>query len=365
MLKAGIIGCGKIADQHAEAIQRINGCEIVGVCDSEGLMAKQMQERFNVKRSFSDVKEFLKVSEPEVVHITTPPQSHFELGKICLESGCHVYIEKPFTVNTAEAEQLVEIAERKKLMVTAGHNVQFTHAARRMRKLIDDGYLGGPPVHLESFYCYSFGNTSYAKAALGDKNHWMRTLPGKLLHNIISHGISKIAEFLTSESPKVIAYGFTSPLLKSIEETDIIDELRVIIYDNNNTTAYFTFSSQMRPVLHQLRVYGPKNCLVIDDDHETLIKLSGAKYKSYLDQFVPPIIFGKQYLSNSIQNITKFIKRDLYMDAGMKFLIEAFYHSVKDGSPVPIPYREIILTSKIMDSIFEQIYSDQKIERTH
>ena len=62
----------------------------------------------------------------------------------------------------------------------------------------------------------------------------------------------------------MIAHGFTSPLLKSIGETEIIDELRVIIHDGE-TTAYFTFSSQMRPMLHQLRLYGPKNGLIMDD----------------------------------------------------------------------------------------------------
>ncbi len=83
-----------------------------------------------------------------------------------------------------------------------------------MRALVKSGYLGGPPVHMESYYCYDLGDPSYARALLGDKNHWVRRLPGKLLQNIISHGIARIAEFLTSDAPQVIAYGFVSPLLK-------------------------------------------------------------------------------------------------------------------------------------------------------
>lgn len=357
MLKVAIIGCGKIADQHAEEIQRIPDCEIIGVCDKEELMAKQMYERFTVKRYFNDVYELLSAELPDVVHITTPPQSHFELGKLCLEAGCHVYIEKPFTVDTEEAEKLISLAEEKNLKMTAGHNAQFTLAARRMRELIKKGFIGGSPIHIESYYCYNLGDPSYARAVLGDKNHWVRRLPGKLLQNNISHGISKIAEFLTGDSPKVIAHGFTSPTLKSINEIDIIDELRVVIYDNDNCTAYFTFSTQMHPVLHQLRIYGPKNALIVDDDHQTLIKIRGAKYKSYLDQFIPPFIYGKQYLTNSAYNIKKFIQRDLHMNSGMRFLIESFYRSITENAPLPISYGEILLTSKIMDEIFEQINS--------
>jgi len=56
----------------------------------------------------------------------------------------------------------------------------------------------------------------------------------------------------------VVAYGFVSPVLKSISETEIIDELRVIISEEERTTAYFTFSSQMKPSIHELRVFGSK-----------------------------------------------------------------------------------------------------------
>ncbi|HEY5869312.1 MAG TPA: Gfo/Idh/MocA family oxidoreductase, partial [Candidatus Tectomicrobia bacterium] len=257
MLKVAIIGCGKVADQHVEQIRYIPGCEIVGVCDREELMARQLQERLGIQACFSEVQELLEKTKPDVVHITTPPQSHYPVGKLCLEAGCHVYIEKPFTINTAEAEELIALAGRKQSKLTVGNNYQFSHAAIRMRQLIERGYLGGPPVHLESYYCYDMGDVSYARAVLGDNKHWVRKLPGGLLQNIISHGISKIVEFLNNGSPEVLAYGFTSPLLKSIGETEIIDELRVIIHDGE-TTAYFTFSSQMRPILHQLRLYGPK-----------------------------------------------------------------------------------------------------------
>ena len=89
-----------------------------------------------------------------------------------------------------------------------------------VRELVAEGYLGGPPVHLESYYCYDLGDAGYAKALLGDSYHWVRNLPGGLLQNTISHGISKVAEFLTGEAPRVVAYGFTSPILASIGERD-------------------------------------------------------------------------------------------------------------------------------------------------
>src|SRR5262249_18400950 len=157
---------------------------------------------------------------PDVVHITTPPESHFDIATLCLEWGCHVYVEKPFTIHAEEARALVSLAERRGLKLTVGHDDQFSHAARRMRKAVAGGYLGGTPVHMESYFCYELGDT-HARALLGDANHWVRRLPGRLLHNIISHGVARIAEYMTSDSPEVVAYGYSSPVLRRIGETEI------------------------------------------------------------------------------------------------------------------------------------------------
>lgn len=355
MLKIAIVGCGKIADAHASQIQRIEGCTIVGACDRETLMAQQFCERFKVRCHFTDAAELIEGARPDVVHITTPPESHFEIARLCLEQGCHVYVEKPFTVDAKQAQRLLALAEAKGLKLTVGHNWQFTHVARRMRALARSGYLGGTPVHMESYYGYNLGDPSYARAVLGDGGHWVRKLPGKLLQNVISHGVARIVEFLHGEAPQVTAYGFVSPFLNGISESEIMDELRVLICEDERVTAYFTFSSQMKPSVNQFRIYGPENGLILDQDHECLIRLRGEKYKSYANMFVPPVEFAKQYLGNLTSNVRLFLHNDFHMDSGMKYLIDAFYASIRDSAPVPIPYREILLTARIMDAIFAQL----------
>jgi predicted dehydrogenase len=319
-------------------------------------MAQQFCERFAVPKWFTELDELLQKTQPDVVHITTPPQSHFPLGRRCLEHGCHVYIEKPFTLNTAEAEELIGLATEKNLKLTAGHDDQFRHAARRMRALVREGYLGGPPVHMESYYCYELSETSgYARALLADQQHWVRKLPGQLLQNIISHGIARIAEFLTTDCPHVVAHGFVSPTLKRMGEAEIIDEARVIISEQERMTAYFTFSSQMRPALHQFRLYGPRNGLLLDQDNETLIRLRGHRHKSYLEQFIPPVTLARQYLGNAVHNMRTFMRHDFHSKVGMKCLIESFYAAIGQRAALPISYEEILRTSRIMDAIFQQL----------
>ena len=364
MLKVGIVGCGKIADAHAAQLRRVAGCEIVGVCDREPLMARQLYERYPVKACYGGLAELLAQARPDVVHVTTPPASHFDIARQCLEAGCHVYVEKPFTINRDEAQQLIALAERRGCRITAGHDDQFRPAARRMRALVQSGFLGEGPLHMESYFGYELARVGYAGAMLGDKEHWVRKLPGKLLHNVISHGIARIAEFLTTESPQIIAHGFQSPFLRSMGVTEIIDELRVIVSEEQRVTAYFTFSSQMRPSLHQFRAYGSKNGLILDQDQETLIRLRGAKLKSYAEPFFAPMIFAKQYMAGAFRNMGAFLRTDLNMSEGMKNLIEQFYRSITAGTPVPIPYREILLTATIMDEIFAQLDVEQQPVRS-
>jgi predicted dehydrogenase len=357
MIKVAIVGCGKMADQHAAQISKIRGAKLVAACDGEPLMAKQIAERFSIPDWFTNVDEMLASVHPDVVHVTTPPQSHFDIGKRCLEAGANPYIEKPFTINTDEAVALIDLAKRNGLKLTVGHNGQFTHAMSEMRRLVTEGFLGGRAVHMESMYCYEFGDAAYAKALLGDKDHWARKLPGSLLQNIMSHGVSRIAELMEGDHIEVLACSFSSKFLQDIGQADIVDELRLIIKDEYGTTADFTFSSQIAPTQHQFRVYGPKRSLVVDDDHQVVLRLENKEYKSYLRFFVPPVAFAKQYMGNLTRNIGRFLRNDFHLpnEAGLFRLINLFYRSISENTPPPIPYREILLTSRIMDAAFEQI----------
>src|SRR4030095_2569487 len=354
LLKVAIVGCGKIADAHAAQIRRLKGCDIVAVCDREALMARQLAERFRAGRHFDDLGRLLEASKPDVVHVTTPPDSHFEIARQCLERGCHVYVEKPFTLHAQQARTLVALSTEHGRLLTVGHDDQFSHAARRMRALVAGGFLGGPPVHMESYYGYDMSD-GYARALLADPRHWVRSLPGGLLQNVISHGIARIAEFLTADAPEVTAHGFVSPRLGARGHRELVDELRVHISERSGTTACFTFSSQMRPALHQLRLYGRGHSLVLDQDHETVIRLRGARYPSYLAKFLPPLDVAGQQLGNLMANVRRFVARDFHMKSGLKFLIESFYQSIVEGGPPPIPYREILRTAQIIDAILDQL----------
>jgi predicted dehydrogenase len=321
-------------------------------------MARQLGERFGIANCFSHLQEMLQASSPDVVHITTPPQSHYSVALECLDRGAHVYIEKPFTVGANEAEALIQFANHRRLNVTAGHNLQFTLEMLEMRRLVKEGFLCGKPVHLESSFSYDLGDATYAKGLFGNQNHWVRKLPGALLHNIISHGVAKLAEFLDDDLIDIIAVAGQSPQLKSFAGEQILDELRVLIRDKTGTTAFFCFSTQLKGI-NELRLHGPTGSIVVDHISGTVIRRKYQPCKSYLTYFLPPLRAAREHLRNAGINVVNFVRQRLYQDFGMKELIERFYNSIRSGSPPPIPYREIILTARIMDEVFAQIYPER------
>lgn len=360
MLRIALTGCGKIADQHVQAIRRLPNCELVAVCDREIRMARQLAERFGIPGCYADLGALLAEAKPDVVHIATPPQSHAAVARQCLEAGAHVYVEKPFTLTAAEAEQLIAIADRQNLRLTAGHNLQFTPEMLEMRRLVAGGALGDRAVHVESHFSYSLDDTSYVGAVVGNRNHWVRQLPGQLFHNIVSHGIAKLAEHLDDELTEVVAMAHQSDRLARMGGGEICDELRVQLRDARGTTAYFCFSTQLSPPVNQLRVFGRAHSLVVDHASGSLVRLMNRPAKSYLTYFLPPLRLAREHFRNGRRNIIRFLRRELYQDYGMKELIGQFYQSIEGGGPPPLPYREILLTARIMDEVFAQIRASHR-----
>jgi predicted dehydrogenase len=80
--------------------------------------------------------------EIDAVAIVTPVSQHYGLAKKALENGKHVFVEKPFTATSAQAEELIELAERKHLQIMVDHTFLFTGAVRKIKQLVDDGTLG-------------------------------------------------------------------------------------------------------------------------------------------------------------------------------------------------------------------------------
>lgn len=352
-LKVAIVGCGKIADGHVEGIRLLPElATIVAVCDREPLMAEQLAMRFRIPRCFDRLEDLLESERPDVVHVTTPPQVHVALAKQALAAGCHVFVEKPFALDRASAKEVLDLAAQVGRKVTVGYLSFFEPPALALRQMVARGDLG-TPVHVESFYGYDL-NGGFGKALLGDANHWVHRLPGKLFQNIIDHMLNKIAEFVTDDDPEVLAFAST---LRSERFGDIRDqlpdELRVIVR-GAKVTGYGTFSSHIRPMAQFVRLYGTRNIAHVDYIGRTVTLASSPQLPSAIGRLGPAFGQGLAHVREGLRNVVSFAKSDFHYFAGMNHLIKAFYASILDGGDPPIPPRDILRIATWMDEIFRQ-----------
>lgn len=358
-LKVGIVGCGKIADGHVEEIGKMPElARVVAVCDLEPLMAEQLAMRYAIPQHYGDLGEMLERERPDVLHITTPPQSHLEITRQALEAGCHVYVEKPLTPTYDDSLRLVRLVEQAGRRLTVGYTYFFDPPAVEVRQMAASGALGDV-VHVESFYGYDLAG-SFGSALLADPRHWVHRLPGKLFHNNIDHVLNKTLEYIEDETPQVAAFAVTRRLDRFGDARDTMaDELRVLLR-GRNTTAYGTFSGHARPASHSLRVYGTKKTVHADFLARTVVVEETAKLPSAIGRLLPAFGMARQFARMGWRNVAKFARSDYHFFAGLNRLLRLYYGCILDGGPPPISSREILRVSAAMEEVFRQVGQERE-----
>jgi predicted dehydrogenase len=355
-LKIAIVGCGKIADGHIEEIQKMpERARVVSVCDQEMLMAEQIAVRYGVPARYDVFDRMLEVERPDVVHITTPPQSHLLLARKAIEAGCHVYVEKPLAMSLPDVQALVDLATTGDRKMTVGWEYLFDPPALEMRRLIAEGVLG-EPVHVESCFGYNLSGP-FGSALLGDGSHWVHRLPGKLFHNNIDHLLNKVLEFMDDESPdiSIVARAWARREKRFGDaRDDMLDELRVML-QGSRVSASGLFSSHARPAGHFLRVYGTRNTLHVDFWMRTVALDVSPKLPSAIGRVVPAFDQALAYFREGGKNVVRFAQNDFHFFSGLNHLIGLFYDSITAGAPLPISYRDMIRVGAMMDEIFRQV----------
>lgn len=353
-LHVAVVGCGKIADAHAEEIHKLDGrAKVVAACDRELLLAEQYAARYRIPRHYARLDELLDREKPDVVHITTPPQSHLAIAKQALAAGCHVYVEKPFAMNAQDAEALLHAARAANRKVTVGYFSYFDPPALMMRELIREGAIGDV-VHVESFYGYDLSGP-FGKALLADSSHWVHRLPGKLFQNVIDHMLNKVAEFVTDDAPRIQAFGYARRPQRFGDERDqLLDELRVSLL-GERVSGYATFSSHIRPMGQFVRVCGTKSTVRVDYANRTVTFEAAPTLPSAIGRLLPAFQNAWGFVKAGADNTLRFARADFQYFSGMKELISRFYDSIENDAPLPIAERDILRIARIMDEIFRQI----------
>jgi predicted dehydrogenase len=142
VLKVGVIGYGYWGPNVVRNLDQLEQVDVLGVCDLSASARQRAQKAFPHLEVTADPAALLSSTEIDAVAVVTPVWTHYELAKTALENGKHVFVEKPFTSNSAQAEELIELAAKKNLKIMVDHTFLFTGAVRKIRQLLDEKALG-------------------------------------------------------------------------------------------------------------------------------------------------------------------------------------------------------------------------------
>jgi predicted dehydrogenase len=142
MIRVGVIGYGYWGPNIVRNLHLLNSTRVEMICDNSPAALARARKAYPNVATCSDPAEILTSPIIDAVAVITPVWTHYELAKKALENGKHVFVEKPFTSNAAQATELIELAARKKLIIMVDHTFLFTGAVRKIRELTESGALG-------------------------------------------------------------------------------------------------------------------------------------------------------------------------------------------------------------------------------
>jgi predicted dehydrogenase len=137
-LKVAVIGAGPWGSNHIRVYQQIDGVELKLVCDKD----KKLLEKYKNIKTTEDYRDILKDEEIKAVSVCTPASTHFKIAKDCIEAGKHVLVEKPLTLDSKQAENLIRIADKNKVVLATGQIFRFEPTIIRLKEEIKTGTFG-------------------------------------------------------------------------------------------------------------------------------------------------------------------------------------------------------------------------------
>jgi predicted dehydrogenase len=243
VLRVGVIGYGYWGPNIVRNVSSLENCELVAICDQSPAALKRAARLYPAVTMTSDASEMLKSPDIDVIAVVTPVWTHFELAKTALENGKHVFVEKPFTPTSHQAEELIELAAKKNLKIMVDHTFLFSGAVRKIRELVDNKTLGS---------LYYFDST---RVNLGLFQHDV-----SVVWDLAPHDLS-IMDFILREKPEaVVATG-------AKHVNDLADMAFITVYFPPNLIAHVNVT-WLSPVKVRMTLIGGKDKMLVWNDLE-------------------------------------------------------------------------------------------------
>ena len=338
LIRAAIFGAGKMAMHHIKAISLHNNARVVAVADpamDEKKLKSFLPENIAI---YSNPEDLLRNIHPDVVHICTPPETHTTLATLALKSGAHIYVEKPFSLSSKEATNVISLANSLKLKVCSGHQLLFEP---QMLKVNDQLNKIGMIIHVESYF--SFNTVRRSKEG--------RTviLPLEQLIDILPHPVYLLLYFLK--------------INKIYSENILVDTYSLNIRTDGNvhgifccgeTTGVLVVTLKGRPIESYIKVVGTNGSIYVEFVRGTFVMHLGPG-TSGISKIINPYSNAWQILIRTSTSLFKRVLKKQKSYPGLYEIIFAFYKTFENEKETILGGSSIIETVTICEEIGKRL----------
>ena len=237
----GVIGYGYWGPNIVRNLTMLEGSQVIAIADVDAAARQRAQRSYPGIPVTTDPAEVLTSTRIDAVAVVSPVWTHYELTKAALLNGKHVFVEKPFTINAAQGEELVELADRRNLRIMVDHTFLFTGAVRKISQLIEEGALGK---------LYYYDST---RVNLGLLQHDVN-----VLWDLAPHDLS-IMDYLIKETPEAVVATGEKHL------NDYEDVAYMTLYFPGKTIAHINVN-WLSPVKVRMTLIGGESRMVVWND---------------------------------------------------------------------------------------------------
>jgi len=369
-IKVGVIGTGFIGPAHIEALRRLVNIEVTALAECSEELARSKAQLLGIEEYYGDYKQLLKNKDIQSVHICSPNYLHFQMAKEALEAGKHTICEKPLAISIAEAQELVELADKKGLVNAVNFNIRYYPLSRQIRTMVEKGDVGdvlavqGSYLQDWLFYQTDYnwrlepGQSGKSRAIADIGSHWM-----DLIEYLTGLKIRELcADFATfhkiRKKPLKPVETYAGKVLKPEDYEDMP------INTEDYATVLFRFENDARGVMTVNQVAaGRKNrlCFELNGSKKSIVWESEAPNQIWIGRRDgnneimmrdPSLVYPETMAlidypgghNEGFPDTFKQMFRQVYAHISSEQSIPVCFPTFKDG------LREIVLCEAIMDS---------------
>jgi predicted dehydrogenase len=321
--------------------------QVVAICDTVQSAASRLAERFNIRKEYGNLTEMLKNEELDVVDVLTPPETHAPLSVEVLRHGCHCLMEKPLVMTTAEADEVIRVAEETGLALHVTHTFSYFPAIRKAKALVASGAVG-EVIGVDIQYLTSVGAERYFSP-----DHWCHRMPGGIFYDITPHLVMLLLDFLGDINDVKV----TTKKLSSYSHIDA-DELKVMV-EAEKGLGSFHLSMNSPLTRYTIAITGTKMSLWVNADAQIVVRHKPVAGYRTVGSFGDAIPRGLGAVSEIWQQAAGLAStavgvisgRVNYL-AGHRYLIEASLRSLRGDGEYPVDLYKCHQVVRVLEMIF-------------